>query len=52
MPGPHPGVIYFEMDRTSRHWADLKSSGGMAVHVSGEFPNLQLECWAIKAQRG
>jgi type VI secretion system protein ImpJ len=48
----HPGVIYFEMDRNSRHWTDLKSSGGMAVHVSGEFPNLQLECWAIKAQRG
>ena len=48
----HPGVIYFEMDRNSRFWEDLKTSGGMAVHVAGEFPNLQLECWAIKAPQG
>lgn len=48
----HPGVIYFEMDRTGRYWEELKTSGGMAVHVAGEFPNLQLECWAIKAPQG
>ena len=35
----HPGVIYFEMDRTGRFWEELKASGGMAVHVAGEFPN-------------
>ncbi|MFE0752566.1 type VI secretion system baseplate subunit TssK [Inquilinus sp. NPDC058860] len=48
----HPGVIYFEMDRSSRYWEELKSSGGMAVHVAGEFPNIQIECWAIKASQG
>ncbi|KYO54615.1 type VI secretion system baseplate subunit TssK (plasmid) [Tistrella mobilis] len=45
----HPGVQYFELERTSRFWDDLKTSGGMAVHVAGEFPGLVLECWAIKA---
>lgn len=43
------GAVYFELDRGSPHWQQMQSSGGFAVHVSGEFPNLRMELWAIRA---
>jgi type VI secretion system protein ImpJ len=42
------GALYFELDRSSPHWQQMQSSGGFAVHVSNEFPNLALELWAIR----
>ena len=42
------GALYFELDRNSPHWAQMQSSGGFAVHVSAEYPNLALELWAIR----
>ena len=42
------GATYFELDRNSPHWQQMQSSGGFAVHVSGEFPNLNIELWAIR----
>ncbi|MGE0384784.1 MAG: type VI secretion system baseplate subunit TssK [Gammaproteobacteria bacterium] len=42
------GYVYFELDRSSEFWAGLETSGGFALHVSGEFPGLQLELWAIR----
>lgn len=44
----HPGVIYFEMDRSSPFWKELQTSGGLAIFVSGDFPKLEMELWAIK----
>src|SRR6202000_11768 len=44
----HAGASYFELDRNSPHWQQMQSSGGFAIHVSGEFPNLRLELWAIR----
>jgi type VI secretion system protein ImpJ len=44
----YPGASYFELDRNSPHWQQMQSSGGFAIHVSGDFPNLQLELWAIR----
>jgi type VI secretion system protein ImpJ len=44
-----PGAQYFEFDRNSLHWQQMQNSGGFAIHVSGEFPNLALELWAIRA---
>lgn len=44
----HAGCVYFELDRGSEHWATLKTSGGFALHVGGEFPGLELEFWAIR----
>jgi type VI secretion system protein ImpJ len=29
----------------------MQNSGGFAIHVSGDFPNLRLELWAIRGQR-
>jgi type VI secretion system protein ImpJ len=44
----YAGATYFELDRNSPHWQQMQSSGGFAIHVSGEFPNLRLELWAIR----
>ena len=43
------GATYFELDRNSPHWQQMQTSGGFAIHVSGEFPNLAMELWAIRA---
>ena len=54
MPAPprqipfHAGFVYFEMDQSHELWAQLKNSGGIALHVAGEFPGLTLECWAVR----
>jgi type VI secretion system protein ImpJ len=42
------GFTYFELDRTSQHWKGLEQSGAFAVHVSGDYPGLELEFWSIK----
>jgi type VI secretion system protein ImpJ len=44
----YAGASYFELDRNSPHWQHMQSSGGFATHISGDFPNLRLELWAIK----
>ncbi|MEM0937136.1 MAG: type VI secretion system baseplate subunit TssK [Pseudomonadota bacterium] len=45
----HSGVVYFELDGDSPHWGKMTTSGGVAVHVTGEFPGLKMELWAIRA---
>ncbi|MEJ2609159.1 MAG: type VI secretion system baseplate subunit TssK [Candidatus Thiodiazotropha sp.] len=42
------GFSYFELDKSSDYWNLLETSGGCAIHISGEFPGLELELWAIK----
>lgn len=42
------GATYFELDRGSEHWRAMQASGGFAIHVSGDFPNLRMELWAIR----
>ncbi|MGH8445082.1 MAG: type VI secretion system baseplate subunit TssK [Solimonas sp.] len=44
----HAGAVYFELDRNGSLWAQLKTAGGMAMHLGGEFPGLELEMWAIR----
>ncbi len=45
----HAGFVYFELDRANELWRELQSSGGIAIHQSGEFPGLALEFWAIRS---
>jgi type VI secretion system protein ImpJ len=45
----YAGASYFELDRNSPHWQHMQASGGFALHVSGDFPNLNLELWAIRS---
>jgi type VI secretion system protein ImpJ len=45
----HTGKAYFELDRTSAIWKQTGNSTGLAIHIAGEFPGLELELWAVKA---
>lgn len=42
------GTVYFEMDPDSPAWRKMTTSGGIAVHVSGQYPGLKMELWAIR----
>ncbi len=44
----YAGTSYFELDRSSPYWAALARSGGVAIHIAGDIPGLELECWAIR----
>ncbi len=44
----HAGVTYFELDTSSPLWQEVEQSGGLAFHVAGQFPNLDMAFWAIK----
>jgi type VI secretion system protein ImpJ len=44
----HAGYHYFELDRNSEYWKQLGNSSGFAFHVSGDFPGLSMEFWAIR----
>lgn len=44
----HTGKAYFELDRSSPIWKKVESSAGLAIHLAGEFPGLELELWAVK----
>jgi len=41
-------AVYFELDRNDALWGKMATSGGIAVHVSGEYPGLEMELWAIR----
>jgi type VI secretion system protein ImpJ len=44
----HAGFAYFELDQKTELWDKLKTSGGLSLHVAGEFPGLAMELWAIR----
>jgi type VI secretion system protein ImpJ len=44
----HTGFAYFGLDQSADLWAQLRGSGGIAVHVSGSFPGLAMELWAVR----
>ena len=45
----HAGASYFELEtRSSDLWRQLEQSGGIAMHVAGDFPGLELAFWAIR----
>ncbi len=44
----HAGFAYFELDQSNELWDQLRSSGGVALHVAGNFPSLAMEFWAIR----
>ena len=45
----HNGYHYFRIDSKSEYWSSLKNSGGFALHVSGDYPGLMLEMWAVRS---
>ncbi len=44
----HAGVVYFQLDADSPYWGKMTTSGGVAVHISGDYPGLAMELWAIR----
>lgn len=44
----HAGVTYFALNDKEPLWKELSRSGGMALHVSGQYPGLELALWAIR----
>lgn len=45
----HAGYLYFELEKGGEMWKQLERTGGLALHLAGDFPGLQLECWAVRA---
>lgn len=43
----HAGFNYFELERSGELWGQLDHSSGLAMHIAGEFPGLELEFWGI-----
>lgn len=44
----HAGFNYFELDNRHELWREMPNSAGMAIHVTDDFPGLELELWAIR----
>lgn len=42
------GFFYFEAERGSELWKSIEQNGNVAMHISGDFPGLELELWAIR----
>jgi type VI secretion system protein ImpJ len=45
----HAGYTYFELEKAGDLWQQMERSGAFALHVAGEFPDLDMEFWAIRA---
>ncbi len=44
----HSGFLYFELDNQAELWLKLREAPGLALHLGGSFPGVELELWAIK----
>lgn len=44
----HDGYVYFDLDKGAGAWQDVVKAGAMALHISGIFPELDLQLWAIR----
>lgn len=44
----HAGYSYFALDQTSPAWADMVRAEGFGFHIAGDFPEMEMQFWAIK----
>jgi len=44
----HDGYVYFELEKGSAAWNDVVKAGALALHISGQFPDLDMQLWAIR----
>lgn len=44
----HAGTTYFQLDTSSAAWADVMQSGGIAMHIAGQYPGLDISFWAVR----
>ena len=46
----HAGYSYFQLDRQSPAWQMLAQGNTLAFHIAGDFPELDMQLWAIRSQ--
>jgi type VI secretion system protein ImpJ len=57
LPTPPPQIraltdhVYFYLDRKSPLWPEFSTAGSIGMHFSDDWPNLELELWAILEPR-
>jgi type VI secretion system protein ImpJ len=57
LPTPPPQIraltdhVYFYLDRKSALWPEFSTASSVAMHFSDDWPDLQLEFWAILEDR-
>ncbi|HAS1024807.1 type VI secretion system baseplate subunit TssK [Enterobacter cloacae] len=44
----HDGYVYFELEKGSSAWQDVVKAGALAMHISGTFPDLDMQLWSIR----
>lgn len=44
----HDGYVYFELEKGTSAWQDVVNAGALAMHISGTFPELDMQLWAIR----
>lgn len=44
----HSGYVYFALEQSGDLWLQFAKSGALALHLAGEFPELAMECWAVR----
>ncbi|CAN2534903.1 hypothetical+protein [Methylocapsa aurea] len=56
-PSPPPQIrllgdhVYFYIDKKSPLWADFSVAAAIGLHFSGDWPDLELELWAIREDK-
>ena len=45
-----PNYIYFELDRSSPDWKDFATAPALGLHIAGDWPELDMELWAVRRQ--
>ncbi|PSU34128.1 type VI secretion system baseplate subunit TssK [Photobacterium lutimaris] len=43
----HADYHYFQLNKNNDYWQRLSASGGIALHLSGKYPELDMQLWAI-----
>jgi type VI secretion system protein ImpJ len=46
----HAGFTYFQLDRTRPSWQMMRDTAGFGFHIAGDFPELELQFWAIRSE--
>lgn len=44
----HAGYTYFAIDTRSPDWAEIKKTKSIVFHISGIFPDLDMQLWAVR----
>ncbi|SAK76003.1 type VI secretion protein [Caballeronia pedi] len=46
----HAGFTYFQFDRSHPAWKMMRDTAGFGFHIAGDYPELELQFWAIRSE--